>query len=201
MNGWIDRKKNQLRQGTWTVFHKMNNDFFNFSHIHPFMFVVVHFQSCSNVKVGRCEFFGHVQIFRSYSFCHLESVKWLFFRKPHFVILLSGIHFLNFPYTRPTKTGFIPKRDFSFFSLVVCIYFLEWQPCHLLYRGSMVWWQYCRYLQLVNSWMVIKVVWSQTNVCHVHSNPQNVTCSLIYFVFMFIFTKYCYKYHVVSYQS
>ena len=55
--------------------------FLNFGHIHPLMFVViVHFWSCSDVKVRRCEFFGHVQIFWSYSFSHLESVKWLFLK-------------------------------------------------------------------------------------------------------------------------
>ena len=51
----------------------------NFGHIHPLIFViVVHFRSCSNIKVCRCEFFGHVQIFQSFSFGHLESVNWLF---------------------------------------------------------------------------------------------------------------------------
>ena len=30
------------------------------------------------VNICRCDLFGHVQIFRSYSFGHLESVKWVF---------------------------------------------------------------------------------------------------------------------------
>ena len=30
------------------------------------------------VNVCRCDLFGHVQIFRSYTFGHVESVKWLF---------------------------------------------------------------------------------------------------------------------------
>ena len=42
--------------------------------------VVIHFP-CSSVRVRRCEFFGHVQIFRSYSFGHLEWVEWLFLEK------------------------------------------------------------------------------------------------------------------------
>ena len=36
------------------------------------------FRSCSYVNVRWCEFFGHVQKFRSYSFSHRESVKWVF---------------------------------------------------------------------------------------------------------------------------
>ena len=51
----------------------------NFGHIQPLMFVVViDFRSSSIIHVCRCDLFGHVQIFRSYSFGHVESVKWLF---------------------------------------------------------------------------------------------------------------------------
>ena len=53
--------------------------FCHFGHIHLLMFVfVIHFWSSSIVHVCRCDLFGHVQIFRSYSFGHVESVKWLF---------------------------------------------------------------------------------------------------------------------------
>ena len=52
---------------------------FDFGQIQPFMFVVVKiFRSSSNVHVRRCDFFGQVHIFRSYSFGHIDSVKRLF---------------------------------------------------------------------------------------------------------------------------
>ena len=52
---------------------------FDFGHIQPFMFVVVIlFQSSSNVHVRRFDPFGQVHIFRSCSFGHVDSVKWLF---------------------------------------------------------------------------------------------------------------------------
>ena len=51
--------------------------FFDFGHIYLLMFVVViHFWSSSIVLVCRCDLFGHVQIFWSYSFGHVDSVKW-----------------------------------------------------------------------------------------------------------------------------
>ena len=53
--------------------------FFWFGNIQPFMFVVVVlFRSSSIVHVRWCDHFGHVQIFRSYLFGHVKSVKWLF---------------------------------------------------------------------------------------------------------------------------
>ena len=53
--------------------------FFWFGHIQPFMFiVVVLFRSSSIVHFRRCDLFGHVQIFQSYSFGHVDLVKWLF---------------------------------------------------------------------------------------------------------------------------
>ena len=38
-------------------------------------------RSSSNVHVRRCDLFGRVHIFRSYSFGHVDSVKWLFLKK------------------------------------------------------------------------------------------------------------------------
>ena len=70
---------NSLGRQTWMVEYDRIKKFFNFGHIHPLMFVVViHFRSSSIVHVCRCDLFGHVQIFWSYSFGHIESVKWLF---------------------------------------------------------------------------------------------------------------------------
>ena len=67
----VDRKITPTNMNGWT--------WPNFGHIHPLMFVVViHFRSSSIVHVCRCDLFGHVQIFRSYSFGHVDSVKWLF---------------------------------------------------------------------------------------------------------------------------
>ena len=55
--------------------------FFNFGHIHMLMFVAVVILIIFLVKfkdVCWCEFFGHVQNFRSYSFRHLELVMLTF---------------------------------------------------------------------------------------------------------------------------
>ena len=52
-----------------------------------FLISVIFTRYCSfSVIVCRCDLFGHVQIFWSYSFGHLRSVKWVF---PSF----SGINF------------------------------------------------------------------------------------------------------------
>ena len=73
----------------------------NFGYIYPLMFVVVvQFWSCSNVKVDRHEFFGRVQIFWSYSFGHLESVKWLFLvRNKHYTFFFWAIFSLISSFT------------------------------------------------------------------------------------------------------
>ena len=88
-----DRKNitlTNMNDGTWqkdcTNGHERLNmteipmkitEIFNFGHIHPVMFVVViHFRSSSIIHVCRCDLFGLVQIFWSYSFGHVDSVKW-----------------------------------------------------------------------------------------------------------------------------
>ena len=64
--------KNQIKKKTWTGEYDLNK----------------YFRSSSKVIVHRCEFFGHVQHFRSYSFGHLDSVKWLLLQIVHYKIIL-----------------------------------------------------------------------------------------------------------------
>ena len=87
----VDRKITPTNMNGWTW-----PKYPYFGHIHPLMFVVViHFRSSSIVHVCRCDLFGHVQIFRSYSFSHIESVKWFFLVYSYLIIVLCKFNVKN----------------------------------------------------------------------------------------------------------
>ena len=78
-----DRKSineiNSLRRQTWTGEYDRKKLYFLISVIFtrycsPLSYILGHVQ---RDNVCRCDLFGHVQIFWSYSFSHLESVKWV----------------------------------------------------------------------------------------------------------------------------
>ena len=57
---------------------------------------IVYFWLCSKVNVCHCQFFGHFHQFQSYSFGHLDSVKWItlnksFFSDSHHTRLVSTV--------------------------------------------------------------------------------------------------------------
>ena len=58
--------------------------------------MLLYFRSSSKVNVRRCEFFGHVQNFWSYSYGHLESVMLTFIFK--IKIKIYFFIFLFFPF-------------------------------------------------------------------------------------------------------
>ena len=112
----------------------MQLNFINFGHIHTYRLVVLVFlfdflisvifnHSCSllsyyfshvqKVNVRRCDLFGHLQIFRSYSFGHVESVKWF--------TLYKGSVYLQY-FSKPWLENAI-KNGLKLWNFFTCFFF------------------------------------------------------------------------------
>ena len=78
------------------------------------MFVfVIDFRSSSIVHVCRCDLFGHFQIFQSYSFGHVESVKWLFLVYHNiFYVILYKLYYISMFYLNCVPwTPWLPQTN------------------------------------------------------------------------------------------